>query len=79
MDGRARASKGVPGELHCVDPWQGGAEHKGIEMGEVHSRFRANVQASLDRHPDHKVIIHRLRSAKALLGLHAKAWEAPSA
>lgn len=64
--------KGTPGEIHCVDTWQGGAEHKGIAMAEVYTRFRANVQATLARCPGHKVIAHRLPSDKALLGLHAQ-------
>lgn len=62
----------TPGEIHCVDTWEGGAEHKGIAMAEVCSRFRANVQATLNRHPTHKVIMHRLPSDKALLRLHAQ-------
>jgi predicted O-methyltransferase YrrM len=30
-------------EIHCIDTWEGGAEHQGIDMGAVETRFRHNV------------------------------------
>jgi len=57
------------GEIHCVDNWQGGAEHAGIPMTDVLARFRANVAATLRRCGGHRVITHRKPSAAALLGL----------
>lgn len=57
------------GEIHCVDNWQGGAEHAGIPMTEVLARFRANVTATLRRCGRHRVVTHRKPSVAALLGL----------
>jgi len=62
---------GTAGEIFCVDTWEGGVEHAGIAMDAVFRRFRANVQASLRRHPGHRVIVHRQPSDVALLALHA--------
>lgn len=64
----------APGEIHCVDTWQGGAEHRAIAMDAVELRFRANVQAALDHRPMHKVITHRFASEAALLRLHAQGF-----
>lgn len=30
-------------EIHCVDTWDGGVEHGGIDMGAVEGRFRHNT------------------------------------
>jgi predicted O-methyltransferase YrrM len=42
-------AKEAPIELHCVDTWEGGVEHKsgGIDMGSVESRFNHNVQLAI--------------------------------
>ena len=36
-----------PIELHCIDTWEGGEEHAGMEMSAVESRFHANVQQAV--------------------------------
>lgn len=52
-------------EIHCVDTWEGGVEHKAggsdpTNMSDVESRFALNTQASLKRSP-HRVdlFIHK--------------------
>lgn len=60
------------GEIHCVDTWEGGAEHNGIAMDAVARRFRANVGAVLARRPMHQVVSHRGRSRHALGNLIAQ-------
>ena len=32
-----------PLDIHCVDTWEGGVEHKGIDMPAVKARFQKNV------------------------------------
>jgi predicted O-methyltransferase YrrM len=55
-------AKDAPFEMHCVDTWQGGSEHKemGINMAEVESRFQANTTLACERatHPV-KLITHK--------------------
>lgn len=63
------------GEIHCVDNWQGGAEHADIPMAEVLARFRANVRATLRRCGRHCVVTHHKPSAAALLGLLGQGFE----
>jgi predicted O-methyltransferase YrrM len=36
-----------PLEIHCVDTWEGGAEHKRIDMSFVKRRFDSNTQATI--------------------------------
>ena len=64
----------LDGEIHCVDTWEGGVEHGAIAMDAVFNRFRANVGATLNRFPRHKVMLHRHRSSIALRNLHAKGF-----
>ncbi|WP_198377326.1 class I SAM-dependent methyltransferase [Neoroseomonas rubea] len=60
------------GEIHCIDTWEGGAEHSGIPMDAVARRFRANVGAVLARLPQHQVVSHRGLSRHALGNLLAQ-------
>ncbi len=40
-----------PIELHCVDTWEGGVEHKAIQtdMSTVEGRFQANTRRAMDK------------------------------
>ncbi len=35
-------------EIHCVDTWEGGQEHSGINMNEVESLFHQNIKKAID-------------------------------
>lgn len=43
-----------PIELHCVDTWEGGIEHKGFDMDSVEVRFKHNTDLAIGSAP-HKV------------------------
>lgn len=45
-------------ELHCVDTWEGGMEHAGLNMGAVEQRFDANV-AKASAAAAHPVVVHK--------------------
>lgn len=45
-------------ELHCIDTWQGGVEHGGIDMTAVEARFDRNLQAAASR-ASRKVDVHK--------------------
>lgn len=55
------ASK-APIEIHCIDTWEGGIDHKrdGVNMGDVERRFLDNTKIACDR-VAHRVelIIHK--------------------
>lgn len=36
-----------PIELHCVDTWEGGVEHKDTDMGSVEDRFKHNTKVAI--------------------------------
>lgn len=61
-----------PIELHCVDTFEGGVEHAGLNMSAIEARFRANVNSAC-KHAPHpaKVVIHKALSDIALAGLLA--------
>jgi predicted O-methyltransferase YrrM len=49
-------------EIHCVDTWQGGLEHKSDDMSAVEARFRSNVKAACDAAGNRnriEVVVHR--------------------
>jgi predicted O-methyltransferase YrrM len=56
-------------EIHCVDTWEGGIEHKeeGQDMDSVEARFKHNTQLAMDSVP-HKVnlVAHKAYSDKCL-------------
>jgi predicted O-methyltransferase YrrM len=64
-------------ELHCIDTWQGGLEHRPgghatADMAQVEQRFRANVRTALSSAACAvKVQVHRERSDLALVRLLA--------
>jgi predicted O-methyltransferase YrrM len=62
-------------ELHCVDTWQGGQEHKveGTDMSEVERRFLHNTAIAVGSQ-QHKVnlVLHKMTSEQALLQLLAQ-------
>lgn len=61
-------------ELHCIDTWQGSAEHQhgGNDMKAVEDRFNRNVQRAISR-ASHKVdlTVHKGPSDEKLAGLLA--------
>ena len=52
--------KTKPIELHCVDTWEGGVEHKGTDMESVEDRFKHNTNTAIES-VAHKVelVIHK--------------------
>lgn len=44
-------------ELHCVDSWIGGPEHRATDMTEVEARFRRNLERATAAFPD-RVDLH---------------------
>ena len=59
-------------EIHCVDTWEGGAEHREIDMSGAEQRFRKNTSLAVAS-VKHKVelIIHKKPSFLALAELVA--------
>lgn len=52
-----------PLDIHCVDTWEGGVEHKGIDMPAVKARFQKNVDfAVANSAHDIQVHVHAGRS-----------------
>jgi len=64
-------------EIHCVDTWEGGVEHNEggsaqVDMGEVETRFRGNVQLAKSRAKNNvDVVIHKGMSDAVLAGMFA--------
>jgi len=59
-------------EIHCVDSWVGGAEHRseGVDMQAVESRFRHNTQVAIDNSPFNvELVIHKGYSDRCLARL----------
>lgn len=59
-------------EVHCVDTWQGSAEHGGVDMSAVEQRFRRNTSlaAGLVEHAVN-LVIHKKASELGLAELIA--------
>jgi len=54
-------------ELHCVDTWEGGIEHKGVSMSEVEERFYRNTKIAVSKVENPvKLITHKGLSDKSL-------------
>lgn len=56
-------------EIHCVDTWAGGVEHKrrNIDMDLVKERFLSNVEVARSRVPHHcEIILHEGESVTKL-------------
>jgi predicted O-methyltransferase YrrM len=68
-------------EIHCVDTWEGGIEHKVSkgareEMRAVEERFKKNIQTAKSQATNKvEVVVHRSRSDMALSGLIANGKE----
>ncbi len=60
------------GEIHCIDTWEGGVEHRGVPMDAVQSRFDRNVEIARRRSPG--VVVHKIKSVSlaALASLMAQ-------
>jgi predicted O-methyltransferase YrrM len=59
-------------ELHCIDTWEGGAEHKraDVDMTAVEYRFHENTSLAVSRSPHRiKIIPHKGRSDDKLAAL----------
>jgi predicted O-methyltransferase YrrM len=59
------------GEIHCIDHWQGGAEHSAVPMDEVERRFDHNVALALPKTKQAKLEKHKGPSAGVLAKLIA--------
>jgi predicted O-methyltransferase YrrM len=61
-----------PIEIHCIDTWEGGAEHDKDAMREVEARFHRNI-ARAERRAEHvpTVVTHKSPSSAALAELIA--------
>lgn len=57
-------------EVHCVDTWEGGAEHAGLEVPAVEQRFRRNTSRAIAS-VTHRVnlVVHKKPSNLALVEL----------
>lgn len=64
---------GERGEVHCIDSWQGGFEHSGIDMGQIEARFRRNIEIAKSRSRA-AVSVHTRKgqSFDELVSLHAE-------
>jgi predicted O-methyltransferase YrrM len=59
------------GELHCIDTWGGGFEHKKETMPEVEGRFDRNIERALAKTSKAKAFKHRGQSRLKLTELMA--------
>jgi len=62
-------------EIHCIDTWDGGIEHKegGLDMSSVESRFLHNIDVATKRHPDMaEVVVHKGYSDVLMAGMLAE-------
>jgi predicted O-methyltransferase YrrM len=61
-----------PIEIHCIDTWEGGVEHRKDDMNSVEARFHRNIARAEQRaeHPP-TVVTHKSRSINALAELMA--------
>jgi predicted O-methyltransferase YrrM len=59
-------------EVHCIDTWQGSAEHRGVDMSAVEQRFFSNTSRAMGR-VAHAVnlVVHKKPSELALAELLA--------
>lgn len=55
----------VPMEIYCVDTWEGGQEHRGIDFSLVEQRFGANCELAT-RNVKHPVKIHKVKDVSAV-------------
>ncbi len=64
--------KDFPFEIHCVDTWLGGQEHKEINMSEVEARFLKNTELAIQQVPNQvNLVRHKGYSDKILASLLA--------
>lgn len=67
-----RCGRNAPFELHCIDTWEGGAEHKlrGVDMLAVEERFIRNTAAARAKAPNRvELVVHKGHSAPCLIKL----------
>src|SRR5262245_32973371 len=49
-------------ELYCIDSWQGGPEHEGIDMAAVEKRFDKNIELAISK-VNNPVALHKIKDA----------------
>lgn len=60
-------------ELHCVDTWEGSAEHAGTDMAAVKARFTANTMDAVEAAEYPATLrVYRMRSDEALPSMLAQ-------
>jgi predicted O-methyltransferase YrrM len=57
------------GELHCIDTWKGGVEHRKHKMLEVEARFDRNIEKALAKTSRAKIFKHTGESRIKLIEL----------
>jgi predicted O-methyltransferase YrrM len=67
------------GELHCIDTWKGGVEHRKDKMPEVEARFDRNVAKALAKTGKVKIFKHvgpsRLKLTELMAGGHLGSFD----
>lgn len=62
-------------EIHCIDSWEGGAEHQGVwNMGEVEQRFIHNITLALRQFQNAELHQHRSYSHQKMINLLANGY-----
>ena len=60
-------------EIHCVDTWEGGLEHRALEMPSVEKRFHRNIKTARERVGNHvEIFLHKGMSDVTLCKLLAE-------
>ncbi|HDL5374719.1 TPA: class I SAM-dependent methyltransferase, partial [Mannheimia haemolytica] len=62
-------------EIHCIDSWEGGAEHQGVwDMGEIEQRFIHNVTLAQQKFQNVVLYKHRGYSHQKMIELLANGY-----
>lgn len=57
-------------EIHCIDTWQGGIEHSGVDMAAIEQRFYKNISLATRSVPHGvRLVSHRGASDEMMIGL----------
>jgi predicted O-methyltransferase YrrM len=63
-------------DIHCVDSWEGGIEHKDLQMAEVEARFHHNIKIAQNIATNKaNIIIHKGLSSRELPKLIAQGMQ----
>lgn len=64
------------GEIHCIDTWQGGQEHKEWDMQSVEQRFFHNInQFSLVANKNADIVLHKGYSHQKMMELLVSGYQ----